>query len=437
MRNNLRPYRKASSKGFRGPFKCFYVWQTLPCIYGTCFVFMFYQSFVRLHENDPLDARPSSDSRHQDEHFVPIPRKEKGEDDQSSMIDFLLQLARLPTSELRRCLNDEDIFQLKLLESSKQCPTQMSLSHSPPPIWFPSDQYSKRKKSFVLNSTNHPLLWYEHLSKAGGTSFCKLAQINMKPQQVPPYYCMPRDGALPDGRVGLWSNGKLKLYLQQNPRIRIVSNEWQPFPPERWTMRDDLYLATTLRDPLDRLLSAYHFWGILHNPDTNNKPTFSEWLERKRKRSAMKSPRDIDHAIHIGRYNFMVWKFSNGTMPQGKKKNPSDGSSSIAPEGISRQEENVWIPPFTTAIRTLSRFDLVLILELMSSHSSRILKKSLGWTKLEKNHVVPSGKVENNHATESLPKDLYDQLWEANRFDMILYYWMKAVHLLHVLCSED
>jgi hypothetical protein len=429
MKSVGRSQRK-QSKVFRGPSKYFHVWKILPFIYGTLFLVILGRSIVQLQENGRLDSQPSS-SKGENQPFTLLTPQEHDEEGSStsSMIEFFLELARLPFLELKRRLYDEDIFQLKVLETSKQCPIPMLLSNSSP-IWFPSEQYVKRKK-IVLNATNNLLLWYEHLSKAGGTSFCKLAQMNLKPKQVPPYYCMPRDGTLPDGRVGLWSNGKLKSYLQQNPLIRIVSNEWQPFPPERWTMRDQLYLATTLRDPLDRLLSAYHFWGILHNPDTKNKPSFSEWLERKRKRSALKTPRDMDHAIHIGRYNFMVWKFSNGTMPQGRQ---SSSNGNEIPEGISRREEKVWIHPFTTAIRTLSKFDLVLILELMSSHSSRILKESLGWSKLEKNHVVPSGKVENNHAKETLPKDLYDKLWEANRFDMILYHWMKAVHLLQVLC---
>ena len=36
-----------------------------------------------------------------------------------------------------------------------------------------------------------------------------------------------------------------------------------------------------VRDPLDRLLSAYKFWGVLHNP-APTKPTFETWLKRKR-----------------------------------------------------------------------------------------------------------------------------------------------------------
>ena len=34
-------------------------------------------------------------------------------------------------------------------------------------------------------------VFYQHLRKAGGTSFCDLARRNLKSREVPPYYCMP------------------------------------------------------------------------------------------------------------------------------------------------------------------------------------------------------------------------------------------------------
>jgi Sulfotransferase family len=358
---------------------------------------------------------------------VPVPKwsNERSLRGSATFLDFLVDLARLPTTDLRTKLYVDDVFQLAILDTdSDTCP----FSSSPP--WFPP---ARPRPLFTAavdlhnTSSRRRLLWYEHLSKAGGTSFCKLAQINMKKDEVPPYYCMPRDGALPDGRVGLWSNTKLLKYRADHPSIRIVSNEWQPFPPERWELKDQLFFVTTLRDPLDRLMSAYHFWGILHNQEAV-KPTFEEWLERKRKRSVDKTPQDMGNAIHIGRYNFAVWKFSNGTMPQGH-------FAATMPLGITKEEEHLWRAPFLMAAETLSNFDLVLILELISSHSSKVITKSIGWTELEKNHVVPSGKVENNHASGALPKDVYDALWEANRFDMILYLWIKAVHITKSRCS--
>lgn len=348
----------------------------------------------------------------------PLPSfpNERGLRGAATFLDFLVDLARLPTAALRKKLYDEDVFQLAALEgSSDACPLSSS------PAWLPPAPPTVDFR----NSTR--LLWYEHVSKAGGTSFCKLAQSNMRKEEVPAYYCMPRDGVLPDGRVGRWPNEKLMKYRTEQAKIRIVSNEWQPFPVDRWQLKSQLLFVTTLRDPLDRLLSAYHFWGILHNQEPV-KPSFAEWLERKRNRSVGKSPQDMGNAVHIGRYNFIVWKFSDGLMPQGTHTDDM-------PLGVPREKEDLWRAPFVMAAETLAKFDLVLILELMSSHSSKMLTRSLGWTKLDKNHVVPSGKVQNNNANGALSKDEYDFLWDANRFDMILYLWMKAVHMVRAQCS--
>lgn len=350
----------------------------------------------------------------------PFPTNERGLRGSTTFLDFLVDLARLSTTDLRKKLYDDDVFQLAALElesSSDACPLSSS------PAWLPPAPPTLDFR----NSTR--LLWYEHVSKAGGTSFCKLAQANLRKEEVPTYFCMPRDGDLPDGRVGRWTNEKLLKYRTEQADIRIVSNEWQPFPVDRWQLKNQLFLVTTLRDPLDRLLSAYHFWGILHNQEPV-KPSFAEWLERKRKRSVGKSSQDMGNAVHIGRYNFIVWKFSTGLMPQGTHTDDVD-----MPLGIPKEKEDLWLAPFVMAAETLAKFDLVLILELMSSHSSQMLTRSLGWTKLDKNHVVPSGKVQNNHAIGALTKDEYDFLWDANRFDMILYFWMKAVHMVRAKCS--
>lgn len=336
---------------------------------------------------------------------------------ESKYLDYLIDLALMPTTDLAKKIEQDDIFQIaSLLES---CPFA---DDEELPAWVPPAPPKKHAEPFV---------WYEHVSKAGGTSFCELAQHNMPKSEIPPYYCMPRDEEFkpndPDGRVGRWDNDKLGRYRAKHPRIRLVSNEWQPFPSERLAL-SDLLLVTTLRNPMDRLLSAYHFWGVLHN-QAAIKPTLTEWLHRTLKRSVGKDPQDWAFAVHIARYNFITWKFSNGTMPQGKT-----GAITDFPEAVPLEEDSLWLKPFSEAVENLAKFDVVLILELMSSHSKNMLTSSLGWTDFEKSHVVPSGKVENNHADTALKTQEYETMWEANRFDMLLYHWMKAVHLVRLQC---
>lgn len=79
-------------------------------------------------------------------------------------------------------------------------------------------------------------------------------------------------------QVGQWPNAKLAAYFATDHK-RLVSNEWEPFPLERlaWASSSassplELVLVTTVREPLNRLLSAYRFWGVLHNPSATKPP---------------------------------------------------------------------------------------------------------------------------------------------------------------------
>ena len=49
--------------------------------------------------------------------------------------------------------------------------------------WLPPRPSTKPGEVFRARAPNS-MVWYEHLSKAGGTSFCKLAQKNMKRPEV-------------------------------------------------------------------------------------------------------------------------------------------------------------------------------------------------------------------------------------------------------------
>lgn len=333
-------------------------------------------------------------------------------------MEALLMLARLPANVLQQKLEVDDVFSIKPL-MDHTCPFT-SL-----PDWMPRDQ--------PRHPTYDPFIWYEHVSKAGGTSFCKTAEKNMPRFQIPPYYCMPRDYEDypndPDGRVGLWTNEKFRRYRLTNPNIRLVSNEWHPFPEDRWALPNDdrLITVTTIRHPLDRLLSAYQFWGVTTNR-AEDKPTLVQFLNRRLRLSNSAPPDSRGIAFHVGRYNYIAWKFSNGTMPGGVLVDE------IGFPGPWQGDE--WVKPFQRAALTLAKFHLVIILEL-SSDSIMANKTSqvLGWKQSQQVHTVNIGHAMNTNARSQLSTDEYNRLWEGNRWDVLLYEWIKAVDLTRWHCS--
>jgi nucleoid-associated protein YgaU len=193
---------------------------------------------------------------------------------------------------------------------------------------------------------------------------------------------------------------------------------------------------------LDRLASAHKFWGVLHNNETPH-PTFSKWLLRRFKnakrdfadaKNGLGKPgsKGNDFLAMVGRPNFATWKFSGGTMPILSEDEPNQ------PFPLEEETKSRWQIPFETAIRTLSRFDLVIPMELLKQHPQP-LNDLLGWEHdAQAQHIVNAGNVLNSNARTVLPDDTeYNALWDANRLDMILYHWTKAVYLTRIHCSSQ
>ena len=355
----------------------------------------------------------------------------------------LLRLARLPAADLKRALDLDggDAFGLKGLEAG-QCPAapvDWLPARAPP---GPAAHFRHRAETKAGGRQTKPsLVWYEHLSKAGGTSFCKLAKKNMPRKEIPAYYCMPSEPGMPDARVGQWSNDKLGAWFDKQGES-LVSNEWEPFPVERLALQAEVgsggaeavplevVLVTTIRDPLNRLLSAYRFWGVLHNP-SEAKPPAARWLRNMeaRAKADAASPRGMgkgvgtgrDFIARVGQPNFATWKFSGGSLP-------------VFGAPFDAQPRSTWEGPFSTAVATLCRFDLAIPMELLSAHPEP-LGALLGWGDFSESHVVPSGKVVDTKAEAELGPADHAALWDANRLDLVLYAWVKATYLARIHCG--
>jgi len=406
-----------------------------------------------------------------------------------TVIRYLTELAELPPSKLWDVLgmddddNDKngqygiDPFSLRDLENGK-CPRTTSTSKKGGEEiveWLPprpynsasiAEQYRNNMKSSSkkyegrgktpkqppmgrYDAKNEVLLWYEHMSKAGGTTFCGLANSNMMPWQVPNYHCMPRKGKLKDGRVGSWPNDELVSYLTENGHA-IVSNEWNAFSLEKLKLskrrldgtapnRGDssdagprLLFLTTLRDTPDRLLSAYTFFELT-TKGRDDGPTFDQWIERILARALNENTRRFFRS-NIARMNHVVWRFSGGALPL---RLPHDTPT-----------EDEWKPPFKTAIQALSQHDLILPMDVMTKKEGKTaLSRLLGWEKFdtkgralkgdkEGGHVVTTGGVKNSNAREYFRKEEYRALWENNWLDNILCLWCRAVFLARLHCDD-
>lgn len=385
-----------------------------------------------------------------------------------TIIKYLTKLAELPPAQLWNVLgmdDDEmqygdDPFSLRQLDNGT-CPWETETSVP----WLPqrpfnsetiAEIYRKNRKSVKEEDNKEETevaIWYEHLSKAGGTTFCALAESNMMRWQVPRYHCMPRKGKLLDGRVGSWSNEELAEHILVEGHA-IVSNEWDPFSFEKLEMSGrqldgtstqtnlpsgpKLLFLTTLRDPSDRLLSAYIFFAITvktanKDDDEFEAQSFNEWrkimlrgIQNYQIGSTAKGFR-----TNMARSNHIVWRFSGGSLPH------------AYPVG-----ENEWKPSFLKSIQSLSQFDLILPMDVMTKEWGKsAMHELLGWEEIqvkggrknvgdEKSSVVTVGQRQNSNARDYFPKDDYQDLWEENWLDNILYLWCRAVFLARLHCKD-
>jgi hypothetical protein len=255
---------------------------------------------------------------------------------------------------------------------------------------------------------------------------------------------MPSKPDAPDARVGAWPTQELEDYfLQKNHRL--VSNEWEPFNLEyqkyfspETNDKVQLVFVTSIRNPINRLMSAHKFWGILHN-GAKVKPTLEQWLTRYARRAKRWKVMDGDFTANVGRFNFGTWKFSGGSLPVSdmnlQAENLLTTSMSLEEFQDKSLTEDQWRQPFETAVRALAQFDLVIPMEELSKHPQPVTE-ILGWNDFSQAHVVPSGKVVNNKASSELPPQEYDLLWQSNALDMILYYWSLAVYLTRLHCGD-
>jgi len=240
--------------------------------------------------------------------------------------------------------------------------------------------------------------------------------------------------------IALKSLEKLKL-----SRRRLDGGE--PTKEDERTTGDPRALfVTTLRDPLDRLLSVYTFFALTttekwREKNNSEAPTFHEWISNNQKRLGnYKVGTKVVFRCNTARYNHIVWRFSGGmeSSPLPKKG-----------RGHQRKDASTWEESFEIAIRALSQHDLILPMDIMSGEGlgKAALHDLLGWDDFkasgramvgdkEGGHVVTFGGIKNSNARAYFGEEEFRQLWEENWLDNILYLWCRAVFLVRLHCKD-
>lgn len=273
-------------------------------------------------------------------------------------------------------------------------------------------------------------LFFQHLRKAGGTNFCRLAQSNLLFKAVPTYYCMPdmfwSETNQCAGCLSRWNNSEI-MSKMQSAGHRIAGNEWDAFDSTRFFELPAVFV-TNFRRPLDRALSQFRF-DCIDNRGCQGIQNISEWWD-----------------IQIGNRNIYTWTFTNfdrSTASQLFHSNqPQDGEmrSSLVGE----------------ALDTLSRFHLIMIMEWLGYTSDQV-ESVLGFTNtaLLTHRIRPVHFATRNDGQEFNrlgatgvglsswnPKDylspeLYQRMSEDLALDMILNEAARRMFLERMVCSDE
>lgn len=331
-------------------------------------------------------------------------------------IERLFQLGVNNPHELLQILTTQDVFGTHI-ENPKDftCPTSLDQR-------LPWNVNMTALENFRLDKPN-TFIFYQHLRKAGGTSFCDLATHNLPKSQVPGYYCMP------DNRGSLatppWSDSNFLLSNIQKKDHRIVANEWDVFYKSFLSL-DNAIFVTTFRHPIDRWFSQFRFEHLEHRDGS---------------------------APDVPRLDFMKWYNSQKDWTMGENYYVSTfigDHDTVIPSNT--KGDFYWtyhkykkIPltwrKFHNAIETLSQFSLILVLEWLSSPlTEELIANELGWVHPSKQvlpHEVQAIRADkkSKRAQDSMKDDEYQLISIENIFDIFLFDIAKRMYLERIHCN--
>jgi hypothetical protein len=305
----------------------------------------------------------------QEEAWAYIDAQSWGDDDNATLI--ALELARLGPEKALEALFHDDPFGVFHVESFSdyKCPAKKEktdLDHLKEQL----EHCFRERKS----TSYHPFLWFEHISKGGGSSFCGRALAAM-PGEVPITKTDEKTGksweikncemSLPNQRTAPWPQDKSLLqdlfFQPQQDHWRIGENEFNYFAPQLWFLEKVPILSlTSIRFPADWVVSWFKSFklGWLANDknwlaqyNVSGEPGFVKgWLRvQNEKHPALADPAQDG--------NFQSQKFGGSRARQRFSFDPSQWMAEPDTAKLS-------VEGFASVLKALNRFNLVYVLDL-------------------------------------------------------------------------
>jgi hypothetical protein len=328
-----------------------------------------------------------------------------------------MELARLTPAETLRRLDEDDPFGVRSLLLGSKKLWNNTLASLPCPIHqriSKPDRRNHTRSALFRNNGDGTFLYFQHLRKAGGTHFCTLAEDNLPPRNVPPYYCMPdyqwKKAGDPQRCAGCLHH-YTNIEIEHNMRNhRIAGNEWDSFHVQQHFDLVGATYVTSFRDPADRAVSQFRFECLEHRGCQAS--TFEQYWQRRR---------DL--------YNVYTWTFSDMDR-QGRIVN--------GVEFASQRATAVGI-----AIDTLSRFHLVLNMEWLQDGAEAMIQSVLGFTNTTTLHQTVRPHNNGLKRTDSFDarsllhqNATFQRLRESLALDEILTDVARRLFLERLVCND-
>lgn len=349
------------------------------------------------------------------------------------VIHDLFEIGITQPAKLVHLLDSTDPLSVNVSVPLFQCPTKGSvggqrLDHP----YLYSEQTSDRFKRNVKSEPS--FLFFQHLRKAGGTTFCDLAQTNMPKKTVPGYYCMPdRKGSM---ATPPWNNPNYLVEQMTNKGYRITANEWDAFYEEFLDLPGAVF-ASSFREPVDRWYSQYRFEHLEHRDGSKQgtaRQSFPDWYRQTERWS-------------MGR-NYYVKTFEgtkDKTIPKNADTNFYWTYHKFRTKALRRQEnadtrlDGIHWEFFLRALTNVRRFHLVLVTEWLD-HAQPLFKQQLGWVQPPR-QVLPhevqakrGGNYKSKVARDVLAPKEWQEVAEDNCLDLLFVHVVKRIFLERLSC---